>query len=292
MSDHLKGLVITSLGVMFILPDALMVRLIDTDGITIAFWKAVLTGSVIGIGLLLWQGPNAYRKTFSQGWRVWLYALTSGASGTLFVIAVAHTSIANVVFILAAMPLIAALFARLTLGERISRRTAVTMAVVPVGIAVIAYGSGETEGASLTGDLIALLVAAVFSIGLTTARRLRSVSMVPAIPVGMAMAAAVLFPFAAPASVPDGDWIWVALHGGVFIVGSTALLASGPRFLPPAEVALLMLGESVFAPLLAWAVIGENPGKWALVGGAIVVTALAVSNIVALAQGRRSQPPR
>lgn len=296
MNDHLKGLLITFTGVLFILPDSLFVRLIGTDGVTVAFWKALLIGLVLGTGLLITRGPAAYRETFSQGKLVWAYAACSGAAGALFVIAVAHTSIANVVFIIAAMPLVSALISRVALGETISRRTAITMAVVPVGIGLIAYGSGETEGASLKGDLIAVGIVIVFSIGLTIARHLRPVSMVPAIPAGMLGVALVLLPFAAPLSVPSDDWIWVTLHGGFFVTISTALLAIGPRYLPSAEVALLILVESVLAPILAWVVVGEDPGKWALIGGAVVVGALAVSNMIALMRGRRVAvkpgPPR
>ena len=171
-----------------------------------------------------------------------------------------------------------------------------TLLDFPVGSALIAFGSGETEGASLKGDLIAVGIVIVFSIGLTVARKLRPVSVVPAIPAGMLGAALVLFPFATPLSVPADDWIWVALHGGFFVTVSTALLATGPRFLPSAEVALLLLVESVLAPVLAWVVVGEDPGKWALIGGAVVIGALAVSNGIALVQGRRVAvkpgPPR
>lgn len=285
--DHVKGLLVTALGVLFIVPDSLMVRLIATDGATVAFWKSLLVALVTGLAILFWQGPRAYRDTFAAGWPVWIYALCSGASGALFVIAVAHTSIANVVFIIAAMPIVSALFSRIALGERLSKRTEITMAVVPVGIALIAFGSGETEGASLTGDLIALGVVCVFSLGLTAARSVRPVSVVPAIPVGMAIWALLLLPFADPTSVPADDWIWVLLHGGFFITLSTALMAIGPRYLPSAEVALLLLIESVLAPILAWAVVGENPGLYALIGGAIVIATLAVSNLVALMKGRR-----
>ena len=70
-----------------------------------------------------------------------------------------------------------------------------------------------------------------------------------------------------------------------------ALLAIGPRFITSAEVSLLILLESILAPLLAWAVIDEHPGAYALAGGAIVVGALLVSNLVALRRNRiRSLP--
>jgi drug/metabolite transporter (DMT)-like permease len=156
-----------------------------------------------------------------------------------------------------------------------------------IGIAIIAYGSGETEAGSLVGDLVALAVALVFAVALTTARRLKAASMVPAIPIGYFGAAVVLYFVSEPMSVPADDWGYVALHGGVFIAGATAFISLGPRYLPSAEVALLILLESVLAPILVWAVLGENPGRWALAGGALVLGALAVSNAVALASRRR-----
>lgn len=286
MTDHVKGLLVTTLGVLFILPDSLMVRLIATDGVTVAFWKAVTTAAVIGLGLMVLEGPGAFVRVMRLGWRAWVYAAAVGASGAGFVIAVSLTSVANVVFIVAAMPVFAALFSRMFLGERVGTRMWMTMAAVGAGLVVIAYGSGETAGAHWTGDVLALAVAASFAGGLTAARSLRPASLVPAIPIGYGAAALVLGFFAAPMSVPADDWIWVALHGGVFIVASTVFITMGPRWLPSAEVALLILLESVFAPLLAWAVVGEAPGRWALIGGAVVVGALFASNVVALVRRR------
>jgi len=287
MSDHLKGLLITGLGVLLVVPDSLFVRLIDASAITIAFWRSLLCAAVIAVGVLLFQGPRVFRELFRFGPWLWLYVVTVGSAGYLFVLAVSLTSVANVVFIIAAMPAFAALTSWLILGERPSRRTALTIFVVMIGIAVIAVGSGETAQASLAGDLAALGVAIVFAIALTTARKLKASSMVPVIPIAYFGAAAVLYPFAEPLAVASDDWPLVFLHGGVFIAAATALITLGPRYLPSAEVALLILLESVLAPILAWAVLGENPGRWALFGGALVISALAVSNAVALKRRRR-----
>jgi len=49
--------------------------------------------------------------------------------------------------------------------------------------------------------------------------------------------------------------------------------------------------ESVLAPLLVWAVLGEDPGVYALIGGGIVVGALFLSNLIALSRRRRVVPP-
>ncbi|MEP2470772.1 MAG: EamA family transporter [Paracoccaceae bacterium] len=56
----------------------------------------------------------------------------------------------------------------------------------------------------------------------------------------------------------------------------------GPRYITSSEVSLLVLLESVLAPLLVWAVIGEHPGRYSLLGGFIVIAALLASNIWAL----------
>ena len=281
MSDQAKGLLITMLGALFVVPDSLFVRLIEAEALVIAFWRALLVGTLLTLGLLAWRGKTPFVAVLATGWAGVVYMLAAGASGVLFVLAVSMTSVANVVFIIASMPVFAALFSRLFLGERISRRMAATMASVFVGLAIIALGSGETEGASLAGDAVAVLVAATFAAGLTAARKARAVSMVPGVAMAHLGAAAVLALVTSPAAMPLDAWPLVALHG-VFIAASAIGLALGPRYITSAEVALLILLESVLAPLLVWAVIGENPGPWALTGGAVVISALAVSNILAL----------
>jgi drug/metabolite transporter (DMT)-like permease len=43
----------------------------------------------------------------------------------------------------------------------------------------------------------------------------------------------------------------------------------------------------VLAPLLVWAILGEDPGRWALIGGAVVIAVLLISNLWALRMRRR-----
>ncbi len=286
MTDHHKGLLITAMGVLFIVPDSLFVRLIDTDMLTIAFWRSLTSGIVATIGLLILARGRVWGAVRATGWQGVVYSVGASASGVMFVAAVALTSVANVVFIIAAMPMFAAVFSWIGLGERITRRLLLTMLAVAAGLAVIAYGSGTDERTNIVGDLIALGIAMVFGLALTAARTKRHVPMAPAVPFAFLGAALLLWPFVDVWSVPDGQWLYVALHGGVFIVASMTLLSIGPRFITSAEVALFILLESVLAPLLVWAVIGEFPGEFVLVGGAMVIGALLVSNMVVLLRRR------
>ena len=290
MNDTSKGLLITTVAVLLVVPDSLLVRLIDASGLTIAFWRLFLPGVAITLGILALQGTAPFRAVFATGRIGLIYMAGAGLSGILFTLAVTLTSVANVVFIIASLPVFAAVFSRIFLSEPLSPRMLLTMAAVMVGLAVIAYGSGETENASVAGDALAFSVSALFAAALTAARRAKHVSMVPAAALGYVICAILILPLAAPFSVPPSQAPLVLAHGS-FILGSSVLLAVGPRYITSAEVGLLVLLESALAPLLVWIVIGEDPGRFTLAGGTIVIGALFVSNVVALRRARlRSRP--
>ncbi|WP_339638377.1 DMT family transporter [uncultured Sulfitobacter sp.] len=290
MTDQTKGLLLTFLGVMCIVPEALFVRVIDAPMLTLAFWKVALVGLAIGTGLLLAQGTAPFRALRRAGWASAIYVGGVACAGVGFVLAVRLTSVANVVFILASLPVFAAIYSKVFLGEPISRRMFFTIAAVLAGLAVIAIGSGETENASRAGDLLALSISAIFAGALTAARYARAVSMVPAVALGYLLAGAVLLPVAQPLKMPAAELPQMLLYAA-FMAASAGLIALGPRYISSAEVGLLVLLESVLAPLLVWAVLGEDPGVYALIGGGIVVGALFLSNLIALSRRRRVVPP-
>lgn len=286
MNDHLKGLVITTLGVLLVVPDSLFVRLIVADPMVTAFWRGLTAGVLVLIVLLAFQGLSGFRAVFKTGWPGLIYTVLLGTTTAAFVLAVTNTSVANVVFIFASMPVFAAIFSRIFLGEKIQPRMVATMVVVIFGLGVIAYGSGETQIASWKGDIWAVYVSAAFAAALTAARKAKATSMVPAIPFAYIGAAIILGAFVSPFESFADQWTLFLGHGA-FIGAASCLLALGPRYISAAEVSLLVLLESVLAPILVWIVVGEDPGRWALIGGGIVIGALVVSNVYSLLQSRK-----
>ncbi len=287
MNDHAKGLLITALGVLFVVPDSLYVRLIDADPLTIAFWRGMSSGLVILLGLLVVQGTKGFRDVLSTGFPGMIYMVLIGSTAPAFVFAVTWTSVANVVFIFASMPIFSAILSRVFLGEAIKRRMVLTMMAVGIGLAIIAYGSGGSEIAHWSGDLMALYVCFAYAAGLTAVRKVKNVSMIPAIPIAYIGMALVLLPVASPMAPVAVQWHLLLGHG-LFIGVATCLLTLGPRYISTAEVSLLILLESVLAPILVWAVIGEDPGELTLIGGAVVIGALIVSNMILLMRRGKS----
>lgn len=286
MSDHLKGLLLTTVGVLLLVPDSLFVRLIVADALVIAFWRGLIAGGLILLFVVATRGVGAVTQVLQTGPNVWAYILFFGISAPGFVVAISLTSVANVVFILAAMPVFAAIFSRIWLREPISGRMLWTLLGVFIGLGVILYGSQETKGASWQGDLVALMVSACFAAALTVVRGLRARSMLPAVPISMIGAACVIWPLADVMAPVAMQWPLLLAHGA-FIAGASGLMVLGPRYLSSAEVSLLILLESVLAPVLVWYALGEEPGFWALVGGGLVICVLIASNLVLLMNMRR-----
>lgn len=281
MTTHLKGLLLTTLGVIFVVPDSLYVRLIEAEPMVTAFWRSMTSGVIILVMVFAFQGARGFQPVLRSGWPGVIYVGLIGSTAPAFVLAVTHTSVANVVLIFASMPIFAAIFGRICLGERIGMRMVLTMAAVIVGLGIIAYGSSENDIASWRGDLWALYVCIAYAAALTAIRVVKGISMIPAIPVAYIGAALMLLPFASPWAAMAEQWPLLLGHG-CFIAAATCLLALGPRYISSAEVSLLILLESVLAPLLVWAWIGEDPGRWALVGGVVVIGALVASNLAVL----------
>ena len=278
MSEHLKGLFITILGVLLVVPDSLFVRLIYAEPMVIAFWRSLISGIFVLLIVALFYGRQGFQDVVNAGFSSLIYAALIASTAPAFVLAITNTSVANVVFILASMPVFATLFSRIFLGEPIKILMVVTMAIVAVGLGLIAYSSTTVQIASWTGDIWAIYVSVAFAGALTAVRSAKSVSMVPAIPLGYIGGAIVLLFFISPFEVQIEDWNLVLMHGTI-IGASSCLLTLGPRFISSSEVSLLILLESVLAPILVWFVLGENPGRFAIFGGFIVISALSFFNL-------------
>jgi drug/metabolite transporter (DMT)-like permease len=197
---------------------------------------------------------------------------TALASGS-FIIALNHAKVANVLFMQAVAPIAAALLAWAALGERVTGRRWLAMALAVFGVALMvgAPGSGGTLGIA-----VSLLMALAFATAIVITRHKRDVSMAPAICLAQFLVLLVSAPFADAGSVTVGDVALLVLLGAGQIGLGLVFLVMGARLLPAAEVALITLLEIVLAPLWVWISISEMPAATTLIGGLILVGAVVL----------------
>ena len=288
MSEYLKGLILTVIGVLVVTPDSLLIRLIDADSWTVIFWRNSLSGFAILLGLLLYYRRDFPKQMLSIGWAGLAMGVIWAIGTFCFVFSIQNTLVANTLFIVSTSPVFAALIAWLVLREAVTRRTWLTIAFSLAGIAIIAFGSmGEGSQGSVIGDLAALVTALAVAISFSIARRNRTISMIPAIGISSVIAGAVAFPLAAPLADSADKIVPIILIGLLVAPIGASLLVIGPRYLPAADVSLLLLLEAVLGPLWVWWMLDEFPGSYTLIGGAFVLLTLAISNAVALIRRRK-----
>jgi drug/metabolite transporter (DMT)-like permease len=200
-------------------------------------------------------------------------ALCVAVASASFIAALNHASVARVLFILAVSPMLAALLARVTLGEPITRRTVLAMALALAGVTVMLGAPGE---GSLAGDGLSFLAALAFAVMVVITRWRHDVSMAPATCLSQVILVAAFVPFASPGEIGGGDVFWLAALGIGQIGLGFALLTVGARLIPAAQVALITLLEVVLGPLWVWLALNERPSTLTLVGGAIVIVAIVI----------------
>ena len=248
-------------------------RQVTVDTSTQVFGRAAFAGAallayvaVVDRGRVL----QAFRSVGVAGGAVALCVATASGS---FIAALNHTSVARVLFILAIAPVLAALLAWLTLGEPITRRTVLAMALALAGVALMLGAPGE---GSLAGDGLAFVVALAFALMIVITRWRHDVSMAPATCLSQAILVVAFLPFASPGEIGGGDVGWLAALGIGQIGLGFALLTVGARLIPAAQVGLITLLEVVLGPLWVWLALDERPSARTLIGGAIVIVAIVI----------------
>ncbi|HEY5295718.1 MAG TPA: DMT family transporter [Gaiellaceae bacterium] len=199
---------------------------------------------------------------------------TAVASGT-FIVALNHTTVANVLFMQAVAPIAAALIAWAALHESVSRRTGIAMVIALTGVGLMVGGPGNSPGLGLALSVVMTLS---FAISVVITRHRRDISMGPAICLSQVLVLVVTAPFAHPDTVGGNDFLLIlALGVGQMALG-LAFLTIGARLIPAAEVALITLLEVVLGPLWVWLALAERPSTATLVGGVVVIAAVALQS--------------
>ncbi len=191
--------------------------------------------------------------------------------------AIQTTSVANAMFLFAAAPLWAAVLGRVLLGEPVRRVTWIAIGFAILGIAIMAH-AGLSTG-NYVGDAVALLSGIGFA-GFAVALRSNTTGdMMPAVFLAgifaTVVAAVVCLVSGYSLLLSTNDTV-IALGLGVFQLGlGLTLFTIGSRAVPAAELALLAMMEVVLGPVWVWLFLGETAPVTTLVGGAVLLSALA-----------------
>lgn len=249
----------------------------------VTFWRSFFTVPALLLILPMLQGRDVFRRMRGGGLALWTSGLCWCGMFTFFMVAITLTSVANVLVTMSIGPLLTALAARLFIGHRINARTWAAIVVAGCGIGYM-YGSQITQGVSLVGTLVALCVpisgAANWTVTQHAHAQGRNVDLMPAVLIGAVLSSLLTLPLAYPFQASAHDLVLLAGLGVVQLAIPSALVVLCARVLKAPEVSLLGLLEVIFGILLAWLGANEAPQANVLAGGALVIGALAVNELI------------
>ena len=263
-SNHLTGVVLVVLSAL----------VFSTSGV---FTKGVHAGAW---EIIFWRG-SFKREFVRMGASGWAVALIGASGSAAFIPAFKLTTMAHVMLIYAAVPLLAAILAWLWIRERMTRRVALGCVSAISSVAFIVQGS--FGAGDLRGDWLALWMTMVMATVMVIYRRF------PHTPAAgpAALSSIVLLPpgllYGAPFAVPLGEFVAMAAFGLIFAIASVTL-AEGVKRIPAAETALLSALETPLVPVFGWLFFAKLLPIATFLGGALILVAVISTQVVAPAR--------
>jgi drug/metabolite transporter (DMT)-like permease len=243
------------------------IKLLESHPLTIVFYRSLFASLVFV--------PFLKSSEFRFNVPIIVSAISYTAAITAFVSANKLTTAANAIVLQYTAPVLVYLFSRLVLGERISTPNAVALAISMAGVGFISVdNAGEPE---MSGVLLALLSGVLFAIYMVNLQRVKEFSATYLTWLNNLVCALLVLPFVTARLALSTDQLLIVVIMGVVQLGLPYFLFSrGLQTLPLQEAALIALIEPVLNPLWVALTIGEIPSFATLVGGAMILAALAV----------------
>ena len=193
-----------------------------------------------------------------------------------FVVAMSNTTVANVVFIISTQTMFLAIFGYFYLKEKVSLIGLISILLAMSGIIIMVGDS--ISGGSLFGNIVALAIPINFAILVMIIRKNTKVDMVPAIFYSGIFSLIYGFFLAESFEFTKHD-LWMGFLLGVpQLAVSFICITIGSRTVESATVGILMLMETLCAPLWVWLFLNEIPPISVFIGGAVIISAIILKS--------------
>ena len=255
----------------------LLLKWVDWNSMAIAGARSAIAAMTI-----YWLSPRfSFRFSAIQ----WATAASYVLAVALFVVATRMTTAANAIFLQYTAPIYVALMGGWVLKEPPSRLDWALIGVTQVGIVLFFLDQMELQG--LWGSVLAWFSGIGFAGLILLMRKQKDGSPIESVFLGNVLIALLGIPFAL-GSTPSVRSSIGLLVLGVFQLGVPYVLyAQAIKRVKALEATLILLIEPILNPLWVMWFLGERPGKWALIGGLLVLSAATWRGVhTAMANGR------
>ena len=280
LSNQQKGSLLAFVGVMFITPDSLFIRLSSIDTWELLFYRGAIPSVVILIALILFYKSNLIKVTLAMGLAGLFYALTFSITNITFIVSIQNTNVANTLVMIATAPMLSAILAAVFLKENPDKNTWIAILITFLAVVYIFFDSFKLG--NFFGDIFGLITALGLAVGANIIRSVRDKDLVPAAVIGKFLVAIFALFFVDNLLLQGRDNIIVPLMCIMCVGIPFVLVTIAPRFITAAEVNLFFLLETIIGPIWVWLIIKEQPSIETIYGGILIIITIAVHSFYKL----------
>jgi drug/metabolite transporter (DMT)-like permease len=212
------------------------------------------------------------------------------ATQFLFVTSTKLTTAANSIFLQYTAPIYVVLLAYWLLREKPSRTDWIAMGTIFVGM-LLFFGDQLSPG-GLYGNILAVLSGVTSAIMIVSFRAQKDSSPEDSVLIASLIFAIFGFPSVLKESWTITNWLTVA-YLGIFQIGVAFIFfTKGIKHIPALEANLIGTLEPVLNPLWVFLFLGERMGKFALLGGLVVLMGVIASAVGSARTDKESESSR
>ena len=280
LSNQQKGSFLAFVGVMFITPDSLFIRLSNIDTWSLLFYRGAIPFVIVLIGLVLFYKKNFFNALFKIGVAGIFYVISFSICNITFIISIQNTNVANTLIMVAMAPMLSAILAAIFLKEPTNKETWVAIFVTFFSVTFIFYDSIQIG--NIVGDLFGFVTALGLAINANLARFAKDRDLVPSAVIGKLVVAIFAFFFVENFDLVAADKIIVPLMCIMCVAIPFVLVTIAPRYISAPEVNLFFLLEVILGPIWVWLIIKEQPSVQTIIGGIVIIITIALHSFLAL----------
>ena len=269
LSERRKAILYLTLAAILWSTSGLFVKILNLQPISILAGRSIFASAVFLIYLR--RVPTRFNR-----WQL----LAAGAfilTQFLFVTSTKMTTAANSIFLQYTAPIYIILLAYWFLGEKPSRTDWVSMAVIFLGLILFFGDKLNTEG--LYGNLLAILSGVTSAVMMVAFRAQKDGNPAESNLIAFLATAGFGLPFLLR-DAWTADSLLILAFLGVFQIGFAFIFfTKGIKHIPALEANLIGTLEPVLNPIWVFLFYGESMGRFALVGGLVVLGGVILSAV-------------
>ena len=273
----IPGYILCLLGGFFLSWGGLIIRSFETQDM----WQILLIRSfffviTLAIFLVLTYRKNTTEIIKTSGFPAIIAGLFLSLSFVAYIAAMSMTTVANVVFIISTQTIFLAIFGYLFLKEKISLKGFIAIFLALIGM-IIMVGNSINQG-TLLGNIISFAIPINFTILVMIIRKYPELDMIPAIFYSGIFSGIYGLFLSSSLTFSMNDILMGFLLGVPQLAFGFICVTIGTKTTQAVTVGLLMLLETIFAPIWVWLFLNEVPPSSVLIGGLIIILAVVLKS--------------